>query len=161
MYAAVAFDIQRHVRRMPVAGHVLKTHLAGLIQTRGDDADRRFDAVLARPDPAHCRERDHQADRAVPAHVQTADVVEEDDAGRAARIARRNQQRADHDIRPAGFVDDGRSEPVELVAETARDVPRRVPSPKSGPPATTTRVGSPPVWESMTWMRWICSSDMA
>ena len=25
-----------------------------------------------------------------------------------------------------------------------------VPSPKSGPPATTTRVGSPPVWESMT-----------
>src|SRR5437899_1420335 len=30
-----------------------------------------------------------------------------------------------------------------------------LPAPRSGPPPMTTRVGSPPVWESITWMRWI------
>src|SRR5438067_527202 len=41
-------------------------------------------------------------------------------------------------------------------SKSARKRDRRslkLPRPRSGPPATTTRVGSPAVWESMTWIR--------
>ena len=40
--------------------------------------------------------------------------------------------------------DSGQPDPADVGAE---------PDPRSGPPATMTRVGSPPVWESITWMR--------
>ena len=32
-----------------------------------------------------------------------------------------------------------------------------LPVPRSGKPSTTSRVGSPPVWESMIWMRFMGS----
>ena len=117
MYAVVPLDLQRHVRRVAIAGHVLKTHLAVVVEARGDDAHGRFDLVLARCDAAHRGQRHHQADRTVPAHVQAADVVEENHARRTTGIARRKQQRADQHVGAARFVHHCRAEPVELRAE--------------------------------------------
>ena len=102
---------------MPVAGDVLDRDLAGLVQPGGDDADGRFDAVLAGRDAAQVGQGRHQPDRAVAAHVQIADVVEEDHAGRRAGIVRRQEDCADQHVRPAGLVDDGRAKPVELRAK--------------------------------------------
>ena len=67
-----------------------------------------------RADAALMPECDDDADHAMPAHAEIADVVEEDDAGRAARIDRRTQQRPDHHIRPARFIDDGGAITIEV-----------------------------------------------
>ena len=74
-----------------------------------------------------------------------------------AGIDRLDEQRADHHVRAARLVDDGRAEVVELVAEDGAAFGER-PRPRSGPPAMTTRVGSPPVCESITVTR---STDSA
>ena len=80
-----------------------------------------------------------------------ADVVEEDHAARTAGVDRRAQQRADDHVRAARLVDD---RPAPRIVRPSRKrcaalAPCRR-CPRSGPPLTTTRVGSPPVWESMT-----------
>ena len=59
-----------------------------------------------------------QADHAVAAHAEHADVVEKDDAGGASRIDGGDEQSADQDIRAARFVDDGRSERIVQFGES-------------------------------------------
>ena len=70
-------------------------------------------------------QRHRDADRAVAAHAQVADVVEEDDArgGRTGRPAR--GQGADHHVRAARLVDDGRAERVVTVAEDGQALGHR------------------------------------
>ncbi len=57
-------------------------------------------------------QRDDEADGAVAAHAQVADVIEEDDTGGAGLIDRFAEQRAYDDIRSARLVDDGGTEAV-------------------------------------------------
>ena len=85
-------------------------------------------------DAAEVRERDDDADGAVAAHAEVADVVEEDDAGGAGRIGRLAEQRADDDVGAARLVDDGGAEAVEAVAEDRARRSASVPRPRSGPP---------------------------
>ena len=88
------------------------------MQRGGDDADGRFDAMVTRLDPAQVRQRDDQADGAVPAHAEIADVVEKDDPGDAGRVFRFEQQRADHHVRTARFIHDGRAKVIERLLKT-------------------------------------------
>src|SRR5215831_10037913 len=53
----------------------------------------------------------------MPAHPQVADVVEEDDSGRAVLVLGLTQQCAHEGIRASRFVDNCRPEFVVLVAE--------------------------------------------
>ena len=85
--------------------------------SRGDDADGRIDPMRAGADPPEVRERGHEADRAVAAHADVADVVEEDHAGGARGVLRRDEQRAHQHVRAARLVDDRGAEPVELAPE--------------------------------------------
>ena len=66
---------------------------------------------------AEVRERDDEADGAVAAHLQHADVVEENDAGDAGLVRGRTEQRADQHVRAARFVHDGGAETVVLRGE--------------------------------------------
>ena len=109
--------------------------------------------MRARRDPAQMCQRDGHADRAVAAHAEVADVVEEDHARRAGRVARLAEQGADQHVGPARLVHDGRAERGRAATGSARRRSANGPPPRSGPPAITTRVGSPPVCESITWMR--------
>src|SRR5687767_2684915 len=84
--------------------YVLHRDLAVRVQPRHDRAHRRLDAMLARLDAPHVREGDHQADGAVAAHADGADVVEENDAGARRRVDRLDQQRADDDVGAARLV---------------------------------------------------------
>ena len=97
--------------------------------------------------------RDSQADGAVAAHAEHADVVEEDHARGASGIGGFAEQGADQHVRAARLVDHADAEGIVLVAENASAIGQRNRDPRSGPPAMTTRVGSPPVCESMTEMR--------
>ena len=73
--------------------------------------------MRAKLDAAQMRERDNEADRPVPAHLEHADVVEEDDTRDARLVARFHEQRADNHIRAARFVDHGGAEAVVLLAK--------------------------------------------
>lgn len=122
------------------------------MQRGGDDTHRGFNPVLAGFDPSEMRERDNEANRPVPAHAEVADVVEEDDAASAGLVLGLDQQRTDDDLRAARFVDDGGAVVVEVALKSRAPSGQRTAT-QIGPPATTTRVGSPPVWESMMEIR--------
>ena len=79
------------ILREPVARNVLHRNRAIVVQLRGDDSDRRLDSMRAFLDATEVRERGNDADGAVPAHSQVADVIEEDDTGGRIRIDRRNE----------------------------------------------------------------------
>lgn len=67
----------------------------------------RRDAMPAGLDPAEVGERDDEPDRAVPAHPDDPDVVEEDHArGAPGRVGLR-EKRAHEDVGPAWLVHDG------------------------------------------------------
>src|SRR6185503_14205678 len=115
--AAEARHLDAHAFLPPPARHVLDRDLPVSIEKCGHDANRRVDAVLARLDASHVRERDHQADGAVAAHADHADVVEVDDAGGAGLVCRLDEQRTDDHVRAARLVDARRAVAVELPRE--------------------------------------------
>ncbi len=67
--------------------------------------------------PPEMRQRRDHADRAVAAHPDVADVVEEDHAGGTGAVLRLDEQRADDHVRAARLVDDGGAVAVELAPE--------------------------------------------
>ena len=95
------------------------------MQRCSDGPDRRLDAVDAGAYPAQVRERRDDADRSVSAHPDASDVVEEDHAGCAGAVHRRDEQCAHDDVRAARLVDDGRAEWVELAPESLATVRER------------------------------------
>src|SRR5688500_8403486 len=97
--------------------HVLHRDFAVRFQRRRDRSHRRLDEMLARLDAPHVRERDHQADGAVAAHADGANVVEENDAGARRRIDRLDQQRADDDVGAARLVHRRGAVAVELALQ--------------------------------------------
>ena len=82
-YHAGTLDLKSNVGCVAVTGNILDRDLVAAVVLEGDDADRRIQPVSAWSDTAQVGERDRHADRAVAAHPQVADVVEEDDAGHA------------------------------------------------------------------------------
>ena len=77
----------------------------------------RFDAMCAGLQSTEGSERGHESNRAVAAHADGTDIVEEDDAQRARRVGRFADEGADEDIRAARFVDHGGAEMVVHFAE--------------------------------------------
>jgi hypothetical protein len=61
------------------------------------------------------RERDHEANRAMPAHTQISDVIEKNGAADARFVFRLNEQRSDDDIGTARLIHNGGTESVELL----------------------------------------------
>ena len=140
------------------AGHVRNRDLAVRVQHCVYRTDRGIDFYQSRLHLAGERQRRDEADGAVAAHAEIADVVEEDDAEAAVAAMRRAQERADDGVRAARLVDDCRTIAVEVLAEA----PSRSlsgPLPRSGPPSSTSRVGSPQVCESITRTTLICTSE--
>src|SRR5262245_8679262 len=99
------------------ARHVLHRDSPIRAQRGGDDAHRRVQAMLARLDASQVRERHHEADGAVAAHADHANVVEEDDARSAALLERRHEKRADDHVGAARLVDASGAVTVELARQ--------------------------------------------
>jgi hypothetical protein len=76
--------------------------------------------MLPGADATQVREGRDDADRAMAAHPDVADVVEEDHAGGARGIRRLDQQRADDHVRAARLVHDGGSIAVEVALKAGR-----------------------------------------
>jgi hypothetical protein len=103
-HPADAGDVERHVRAVPVGRDVGDLHRVR-VEERGDHrSDRRVHAVGAERDAAQVVQGHEQTDRAVAAHAEAADVVEEEDAGRRVRVVGRQQERTDHRRMAAGFA---------------------------------------------------------
>ena len=121
-------------------------------------SDGSLEHVAARLDPAEMAERDSDADRAMAAHAQVADVVEENHARRTQAGSDGWQRTAPTSTsEPRGSQITARRNESWCVRNRSR-CSVTDPPPKSGPPATITRVGSPPVCESMTGIRCIVRS---
>lgn len=113
------------------------------MELRIDGADGRINLNATGPESPEVGEGNHEADRAVAAHAEDADIVEKDNAEIASGAVRRDEEGADDGVGAAGLVDDGGTVGVEVAAE-----PRGAfvePVPRSGPPSRTRRSGSPPV----------------
>src|SRR5208283_5016696 len=117
VHVAMTGHVNNGVAQQSVRGHVAESHFAVFVEFRGDNADRRLDAMDAGTDAAHPGQRDHQADGPMAAHAQIADVVEEDDAGGAGGVDGHAQQGADDRVGAARFIDHGRAKQVVLRAE--------------------------------------------
>src|SRR6185437_16644603 len=81
---AVTRHVEWHALAISVAWHVPDRRAAIRMQGRRHNSHRRFDAVFAGRDAAQMSQGDGEADGAVAAHAEHADVVEED----YARVAR-------------------------------------------------------------------------
>src|SRR5207245_5199203 len=91
-----------------VTRHIADRNIAGCMQLRRHNSNWRFDSVQPRSQTAEICERFHDADRAVPAHAEVADVVEEDYGGGRRRISGWKEQRTDEGIGSARLVDNRR-----------------------------------------------------
>ena len=109
---AETFYLDRNARCVAVARNVVERHTVGFINAHGHVANRRFYPVGAGADFPQVHQRNGQADDAMAAHMEVADIVKEDHAGDALRIDRRAQQRTDHRIEAARFAGVGRLSPV-------------------------------------------------
>src|SRR5690606_8756393 len=90
----------------PIAGNVFEADALVAEVLEGDDADRCLQAIPSGADASQVGERDDHADGAVAAHIEVADVVEEDHARTTGVVARLAKESADHDVRSAGLVND-------------------------------------------------------
>src|SRR4029079_13774744 len=84
-----------------------------------------IDLVFAGLDPGEVGESVGEADGAVATHADDADVVEEDDAGRATRLVRLDEEGAHEDVGAAGLVGDEFTKGVVLVTESLRPIGER------------------------------------
>src|ERR1019366_8836522 len=118
---ADARRLHRDVRGAAVAGDVAQGHSAIGVQVRVDVAHHGLQADAgAALDAAHVFQGGQQADGAVAAHAQVADVVEEDHAGVVGGAGRLAQQRAHDGVVAARLIHGGRAEAVEPGAEAGQ-----------------------------------------
>ena len=99
-------------------------------------------------------QRGDQADGAVAAHAQIAGIVEEDDSAGGVRRDGLAVKGADQHI-IAAWLEQGRAAPLVMVVTQCVALLAHGLAGDGRKPLMTRRVGSPPVWESMTWMLFI------
>ena len=124
-HGAVAGDFDGDARCCAVGGDVVDGDFQIGVKLGFHDSDGGFNAVEAGLDPPHVGERDGEADGAVAAHVEVADVIEEDDAGRTGGVSRFAEEGSDYGVRGAGFVADGGAVAVEPGAEEVETLAQR------------------------------------
>jgi hypothetical protein len=74
--------------------------------------------MFARLNAPHKSKRCHQSDRAVAAHPEISNVIEEDHPGGTGGIGGLAQQSPHYDVGPSRFIDDRRAKAVMLAPET-------------------------------------------
>ena len=77
------------------------------MQRGRDDADGCFDSMFACSDATEMLQGSDDADHAVAAHAEQADVVEKDDTSRARSVCGLHEQGSDDDFVAAWFAYDG------------------------------------------------------
>src|SRR5687768_11239794 len=114
---ADAIHLDHHSFCLAITRHVADRNTAVLMQVRGHDTDRGFDAVIAGLNSAEVLERDYQTDHSMATHPEETDVVEEDHARGAIGFMRRNEHCANEHIGTTRFIHDGGAEAVMFLAE--------------------------------------------
>src|SRR5690348_5421847 len=87
---------------MTITPHVRNLDLTVFVKVGHDGSDGRLDAMSAWFDAAEVSQRGDDTDRAVAAHAEVSDIVEEQHAGHATVVDWCAQQRADERFREIG-----------------------------------------------------------
>src|SRR5579863_3218650 len=114
---AVAGNFDRDFRLFAVARNVYDGHFPGLVQSCRDEAHGRLDAMVADFNFPKIGKRNNEADGAMNAHPEVADVVKEDDARRIGGVDRLAEHRADDNVGATGFIHRGTAEMIVLAAK--------------------------------------------
>jgi hypothetical protein len=85
-HSPVSRDKNVHVCGFPITYDVVDCYLAVFMQNRTHSSNGRLDQVPARGNLHHVRQCDNEPDCPMTAHSQVANVIKEDDTGRAGRI---------------------------------------------------------------------------
>src|SRR5581483_12335720 len=108
-YVAGNSTISRNVnaksRARTIARHIANRYGVIAVQLRFHYSHGSFYAVRARLNPPCVRQSHSQTDRPMAAHVEKADVVEEDHAGRTGRVRGITEQGADYCVGSARLID--------------------------------------------------------
>jgi len=118
-------DLDANRLQMPIALDILDGRFISAGQFDRDDSDRRLEAMGAKADTAEVGKRHRRADRGVAAHAKIADIVEEYQAGGAARVFRFAQQRAHKRVIAARLVDGKTPDMVERLGEKLAPLGKR------------------------------------
>ncbi len=111
------WNLNRDIFAISIARNIIEGDaILAMIRER-HDADGSFKPMTTGSNSTEMRERDRSADRAVPAHSEISDVIEENDSRHTCRVGRLAQPTTDEYIRTARLVDDRRAHVIELVAE--------------------------------------------
>src|SRR5215472_9323125 len=102
---------------MAASRYIRNRYFPGLVESCGDDSNRRFYAMFAGLNAAQVRERNDHAYGAVTAHAEISDIVKEDDACGARAIHGIAQKSAHDHVRTAWLVDDRGAKAVILRAK--------------------------------------------
>src|ERR1700678_4013382 len=115
--AADAGHVHRDGGGASETGDIADGHAAVVIQARFHGSAVGIDAANALLNSAHVSERNHEPNGSVAAHVEEADVVEENDAGLTSGVVRIAEQRAHNGVVATRFVDYGGADVVEMGAK--------------------------------------------
>src|SRR5580692_7967234 len=132
VFGAVSGYVDRNVCRAAITCDIVDGDLAAFVQNCTHGSHGSFYLVFARGDAFHVCQGRHQADGAVTAHAQVADIVKEDDTGGAGWIEGIGEQSAHHDVGTARLVNHSGAKTVVLGAKTLQTVDKRT-RPKIGP----------------------------
>src|SRR5215469_2684307 len=116
-HLAESRDLDRDFPSLAIARNVTHGYFPAWVESCSDDSNRRFYAMFPGSNAAQVRQRNHQADGAMAAHAEIADVVKEDDARGTRAVHGIAQQRAHDHVRTSRLVDHRRAKAVILRAK--------------------------------------------
>ncbi|MFT5130465.1 MAG: UDP-glucose 4-epimerase, partial [Rhodothermales bacterium] len=117
MHVAESGHIDRHSCSAAIAAHVTDGHASVWKECSGNIANGCFELMFAGADASEMGQCGDDADGAMSAHAEIADVVEKDDARCGLRTARRAEQGADQHIAAAWLEDDSRANGVVRITK--------------------------------------------
>src|SRR5271168_347507 len=122
---AVSRYVDCNVGSAAITCDIVDRDLAAFVQNCADCSHRGFYFVFARFYAVHVCQSCHQADGAVTAHAEVADVIKEDDGGGAGGIDRVSEQSAHHDVGTAGLIHHSGTKIVVISAKTFQAIGER------------------------------------
>src|SRR5579862_5047595 len=124
-HLAITRNFNFHIGGEAIARNIIHSDFAARVQDGANGSDWCLDAVLAGLDAIQKGEGRDEANGAVTAHAEIADIVKEDDASCAGGIDRVAKQRANDYVGTARFVDDGRTKTIVLAAKALQALGKR------------------------------------
>ena len=117
-HGTVSRNVNSDCGSMSVRRDVFKRHAPVTVVLKSNGTNRRFQLEMTFSNPTEMGQSSNNTNGAVPAHIQHAHIIKEDDACHMGRINWWTDHRSHHDIRPARLIHHSRPDVIELVPKS-------------------------------------------